>query len=200
MPRSDHANPYKRQSHKKRDYSERQQTPSYWAGWMRTYRNQVVRILSSKKEGEGPDVLLYWPPGPNGRNNLALNLSDLTEAELLALRGFLEGTFDLALPVCRLRDGNANERFTDGDDSDSRVYRQLPEVVERPWAIGINSESILERLAYVPPVDEPGGGAAEVFGGDEPGLVEPDEADVEPEDDYEAVDLFEGLGEVGGNE
>lgn len=196
-PRADHQNPYTRYK-PKREFTPTIKVPGHWAAWVRTFKNQIVRLLIREEAiGEGPAILLYFPATRAGRASLAINLSELTEKELDAIQVFLNDTFDLARPICRLRDGNAYERAQQGDDSDSRVYRIFPEVVNRPWASGIDAASVLDRLAHVSNGHATGELADPILGGDESGMAEYDAIDIFSQDYNTPIDLNEGVREVG---
>lgn len=172
MPRANHVNPYRRYQRKPGDYSNGITVPAGWAAWVRTLRNQFVRILARPNtEDQTPVVLWYISYGAT--KGLAIRLTDMTEKEITALQVFLNDTIDLALPIIRLRDGRANDLVSSGlDDLDGRVDRIFPEVVNRAWARGIDSESILQRLAYIPGGDGVDLGSDPEPGDDEPGLAE----------------------------
>jgi hypothetical protein len=88
-------------------------------------------------------------PIPRLRKPLNLNLTALTEAELLAVKEFFDLAFSLALPVVRDRDRIAKEAWDAGDDSYPRVYRALPEFVVRGGKDGQHSSSLQVRSVSV---------------------------------------------------
>jgi hypothetical protein len=62
---------------------------------------------------------------------LTINLSEMTSEELLAIKDFFNKVFDEAQEICQRRDTLAREAYESGDDSDYRLYRSVPAVVER---------------------------------------------------------------------
>lgn len=190
MARRDHQNPYTRfKRGEKPDYANAIVIPPEWGAWVKTFRNQFVRILARPKlEEQTPKIVLYITiPGQRG---LAISLTDLTVKELSAIKVFLNETIDLALPICEVRDGVSNDLVNQGlDDTDNRVDRIFPEVVTRAWARGIDGDSVFQRLAYIPNANgagEPSGGEP---GGDQPGVAERNTGAVSPPNDLEAIDL-----------
>jgi len=137
----------------------------------------------------GPTIRLYVPR-PNARD-FSLNITALTEEELLAFEEFMAFLFELAKPVVRERDRIASEALADGDDSYTRVYRQAPQFVVRQGAKPADGEGVLRG-----PDDLPGGsGGGESATGDDgglrgagDGLAEPEPGSDLPQDDGPQAD------------
>lgn len=175
---------------------------AHFARWVQTHRNRIVQIVNKPVEGfeeDGPEVVLFFPTRRG--THFALSLSDLTEEELLAVRSIIIDTCDMALPIVRLRDANAQRRLDEGDDTNPRVYRPVPEQVTRPWALGLNSESILERFATLPERD-PDDSIGRVLRGSGSMVSHLPKADVVPDyntsPDGEPEELREDDDELGG--
>ena len=99
----------------------------------------------------GNDLILQFSQ-LGKRYGSMLNLTQMTEEELLALQNLLEMSVKLALPVVRQRDKEAQDAFTKGDDAYERVYRAVPQLVYREGTIEAYGESLHQR-----PDDLPGG-------------------------------------------
>ena len=64
--------------------------------------------------------------------NVYVNLSSLTEAELNAIQKVINIAIDKALPIVRARDQIVKEMYDEyGDDSQLRLYRDVPKVFTR---------------------------------------------------------------------
>lgn len=171
-----------------------------WAGWIKGHRNTLVRVISWKDTTKfGPNVLLWWPGQLNAGKQLALNLCELTIPELEGLEKFIVDTIALAKPIAEARDEKARVEYDEGRDVDPRIYWRLPEVVIRPWSVGINPESILDG----PPDDalrSVGDGDSDGRVRDSSGTVaeSDEEAGLQAEDDPEALDELQDVRELGG--
>lgn len=76
----------------------------------------------------------------------SMNLTRMTEEELLATKKLLDRAFELALPVVQRRDKEANDALDQGDDTYPRVYRAVPQLVYREGAVTEYRESLHGRL------------------------------------------------------
>lgn len=126
-----------------------------WAGWIKTTRHQFVKLLIRENPPvgdyppQGPSVIMFLPGRPNAlREGYSINLTMMTEDELLAFKQFVSEITELALPVCQLRDKLAREDYEQGRDNYDRIYRSPPQVVTRAWARGIDGQGLLKRLAH----------------------------------------------------
>jgi hypothetical protein len=81
---------------------------------------------------------------------ISLNLGACTEEELKLIRELLNLSIDLAMPVAIARDRAAKEAHDAGDDSYTRVYRTVPQLVKRPGAFGPDGKSVLNGLEDLP--------------------------------------------------
>lgn len=129
--------------------------PENWASWIKTSRYHMVAILRRElapdedNDAQGPDVMLYFPTRYNNLvRGFGVDLTEMSELELNAVEAFVNELFALARPIVQLRDKKAVEDYEQGRDDFSRMYKSPPEMVTRPWALGINRESIFERLAW----------------------------------------------------
>lgn len=122
--------------------------------WLRTNLGQFVaqRYENENPEPEedehddpelGPTYVLILPR-MSGRP-VRFNLTSLTEEELTLTRQFFETLFDLALPVVRHRDKVAQHAADQGDDSYVRIYRQVPQFIERKGPLGQDDQRLLQR-------------------------------------------------------
>lgn len=76
---------------------------------------------------------------------LAIDLSQLTEQELLAFRETVLIATEVAQPICAALDLRAQEAMKNGDDTDPRTYRQVPVVFVRPRSLEKYDRRILDR-------------------------------------------------------
>jgi hypothetical protein len=142
----------------------------------------------------GETIILTLPIKGRGRP-LAWNLSSLTHAELVAIREYFDIAFELAEPVCIERDKAANEAFDSGDDSVTRIYRALPELIVRNGEVAEHGEGLrvgsqavsARRVQYEPSLRgflRSSGRLREDSGA----VADPDSQPDEPEDDGATAD------------
>jgi hypothetical protein len=123
--------------------------------WLRTYPTREVSVhafdpADYDEENELPEFRSSEPgisyvlyiPLPGRSTPLKWNLSSMTTEELEKTRQFFNHLFDLAEPVCRLRDKVAADAEANGDDSFVRQYRDLPRFVTRERKVRPNSEGL----------------------------------------------------------
>lgn len=91
---------------------------------------------------EQGDTYRLLLPRPTGGRPVTYNLTALTHEEFLALKTFFMKVFDLVEPVVVLRDRNAEDAYSKGDDSFARIYRQAPQLVIREGAHGEDVQRI----------------------------------------------------------
>lgn len=103
-------------------------------------------------DAERTDTIRVYFPARGGRP-LSINVTSMTEEELLHVAHFFKAVFEIALPLVRERDRMAQDAFNQGDDSFARNYRPVPRLIVRAREVGGDAERVLLRLA-------------EVFGGD----------------------------------
>jgi hypothetical protein len=129
---------------------------------------------------------------------ITLDLSMLTEAELDALEKLFKLAFDEARPSCRLRDQEAQRSYAEGDDSNNRNYRPVPQFVVRERPSRKHKESIRDGSEGLSDRDGPdlsGGGirgTSDAVADDEPGSSQ-------PQDDGSEIDLDSSLRPMGPN-
>lgn len=104
------------------------------------------------KSEKGDNVLLFVTV-PGRRNPLTWNISAMTSEELEAARKFFNHLFDLADPIVRERDKVAKDAYDKGDDSYTRSYRQLPQLVIRQGQESRHSESLHDGPSDAPSGD-----------------------------------------------
>lgn len=142
----------------------RRYTPGYGklssdrVAWLRTVPTQQIAISlvdpigvldkedpdfeeKAAKSEKGDNVLLMMTVSGR-RTPLTWNMSAMTTEELEATRQFFNHLFDLADPIVRERDKVAEDAYNKGDDSYTRSYRQLPQLVIRSRQESADSESL----------------------------------------------------------
>lgn len=120
------------------------------AGTIALYRlNNDPEEAESEEEREiienseiGPNYKLTFS---SARRNIDYYLTSLTEDELDSIKSMFEFALELAYPIVRERDRMAQDAFSDGDDSFSRIYRQSPQFVVRNREITEHDQGLLER-------------------------------------------------------
>lgn len=188
-----------------KDYSKNlgQLSRSRWA-WVKIYFGQFVIWADYRKDEEGNETdevldIKLLVPVPN-RQPLAWNLTASTEEELVAFKHLVDTAIEWALPIARQRDKEAADALDAGDDSHSRIYRQVPQLVyrkgpESQYGQGVHNRP--EDADAVPSGDGDLDGGLRVPGAD---VAERDASDGKPEDDWPKVDQppsIRPVGEVG---
>lgn len=168
--------------------------PEHRAAWVQTEPSHVTILLGNQHElpdeerfDYGRDVVLEFPR-PGRIPNMYVNLTNMTEEELLAYKKLLETAIEWALPVVQRRDQEAQDAVEQGDDSVGRIYRPLPQLVFRQRKVGEHYESVPIRSQGISPS---GGRVFHTDGGvrgagDE--LAEHDSDESSSEDDATKVD------------
>lgn len=174
--------------HRKKQLAQTQGklSKSRW-GWVKVWFGQFViwGDYGVDDEGNETDQLLdikIIHPIPN-RAPLSWNLTACTEEELIALKHLWDTAIEWALPIARQRDKEAQDALNNGDDSHSRIYRAVPQLVYRSGPEREHSEGVLdgsEDAAGVPSDGEHYDGGLRDDG---PALVEPDQGDSSAQDD-----------------
>jgi hypothetical protein len=144
----------------------------------------------------GPS-LIYKVMGPRG-SMVGLDLTNLTHEELVAFREFWSIAFSIAEPIVLIRDKEAQDAFSRGDDSFTRVHRAVPRLVVRARAqrtyrqvVRLGLENVLERgWALFRSIGGVGGDRDAVA------AVEADHAGTQ--DDYPAADESQGVRSLDG--
>lgn len=171
-----------------------------WA-WVRVYFGVFIIWADYRNDAEGNQTdevidLKLMHPIP-GRAPLSWNLTALTEDELISMKHLFDTAFEWALPVVRQRDKEAQDAFAEGDDSHSRIYRQVPQLVYRSRPEWEHSEGVQHGSEDADGVSLPGlyrGGGLRHDGSD---VAESDQDDSFPEDDESTPDLTEGVVPMG---
>lgn len=104
------------------------------SGWMQTQFEElgpVVRLHFRKNQRPYP---------------LSIDLTQMSVDELENFRSLVNQALDLAKPVCALRDQEAKHALATGDDSISRNYRPISELVTREGALTSYRESLQHGL------------------------------------------------------
>lgn len=169
-----------------------------WAKWVKNWKNWFVcRIWLA--DHPDPEIELYMPERENHLiKPLSIILTDMTESEILAMQELFIEMFAMAIPICRARDQRAKEAYEAGEDADRRLYREVSSVFTRPWALGINGESLLQRLDDLPSAKRIALRRAKENGFSSNDVAEDDTPDDGAEDDLSPRSELEGLGEVRG--
>lgn len=76
---------------------------------------------------------------------MAIDLTRLTEKELIAFRETVLIATEAAQPICAELDQRAQEAMRNGDDSDTRSYRPVPVVLVKPRALRQYDKRLLDR-------------------------------------------------------
>lgn len=113
--------------------------------WVRIFGSELVlyiddTVQEDEPDGDLPEIKMSISAG-TGRAKI-LRLTNLTRRELDVLREFLNRAIDKAEPIVDELDRRAEEAWKEGDDSYSRQYRAIPELVvreqrERPHDSGL---------------------------------------------------------------
>lgn len=157
--------------------------------WVRTVIGQFIIYRHNDDIPDEPkigDTLQLMIPLPN-RKPLTMNFSALTEEELRMIKEFFNLLFDLAEPVVKARDKVAQDAFAAGDDSYSRVYRQVPQYVVRERPVTTDGESIHDGSQDVLEGDGPDGGDGAGLRGDSDDLASAEPQDTRSQDDGQKV-------------
>jgi hypothetical protein len=126
-------------------------------------------------------------------------LTSLTEEELDAVKGIMEFAFELARPVTRARDRMAQDAFTDGDDSFTRIYRPAAQFVIRNREAAKYDQSILDRSRAAFDRERSGRDSA-IDPGVSGSVLAPVESErIEAKDNQSTVDESEDLREMDGS-
>lgn len=141
-------------------------------------------------EGNPTDEILdikLMHPMPR-RPAIAWNLTALTEDELIAFKHLLDTAFEWALPYVKHRDKEAQDAYENGDDSFSRIYRQVPKLVYRPGAKPEYRESVQHGPENADASSPDDRDLDDGLRDDGPEVAERDSNDSGPEDNRPKVD------------
>jgi hypothetical protein len=168
-----------------------QLSKSRWA-WVKVYFGQFVIWGDYAEDGEGnsTDQLLdikLLHPIPN-RPPVTWNLTACTEEELISLKHLFDTAIEWALPIARQRDKEAQDAFDNGDDSHSRIYRQVPQLVYRSGPVGEHSEGVHDGPSDADGVPRDGRDLDGDLRGEGSDVAERDEGEGGSEDDGAATD------------
>lgn len=159
--------------------------------WVDTVLGNMVLMVypeghesgSKTEAGETVRILIPRP----GRAAVSLDLTHLTEQELDLLQEFFTLAFETARPVARHRDKDAQDAFARGDDSFSRIYRQVPRMVVRERKERTDGQGVQHGSEDVSVGDGDPGGPTGVRGAlGQMADNEPEQG--EPQDDSPQVD------------
>lgn len=129
--------------------------------WVNTATVQIALMRypeGSLPEGEKPESSFNSDPGPTFalvfqfpkvRYPISISLGVMTVHEVKALQAFLNAAFELAEPIATERDRKAEDAYQNGDDSYTRLYRQLPQLVIREGPLREDEQGVLQRLNSV---------------------------------------------------
>jgi hypothetical protein len=154
MPRSRYRPGLRNNKYRKGKFAEER------TAWVDTALGQLILMIypeiTDLEEDEitesGPTVKILIPRYTG--TTVYWDLTHLTSEELEATKQFMDLAFETARPIVEERDRIANEAFSRGDDSFSRVYRAVPKLVVRPRQEREHSEGVLDGPSDVPPSGE----------------------------------------------
>lgn len=171
-----------------------------WA-WCKVYFGDIVIWADYIKNKDGSetdaigDIKLVYPM-PN-RPTISWNLTALTVEELDAFKEIIDTAFELARPICKARDKEAADALAEGDDSHSRIYRAVPQLVYREGTVRQYRESLLNGSADASGVSQGPEDSSGMVRGPRITVAELDEAASLSEDDWSEADESEGVREMG---
>lgn len=99
----------------------------------------------------GDSVYLYIT---RGKYKARVELTDMTQAELVATKQILDMAFANALPTVIRRDAEAEEGFNEGLTSNPRIYRDAPRLFVREGEEFPDRERILRGFDWAPELDQ----------------------------------------------
>lgn len=105
--------------------------------WMNPEQMEVV-LYESRHGDDGYEAFyedlpdFYLSIKKTGKAPTTIRLSNFTTEELDLLGEFFQLAIEKARPNCIERDARAKKEFEDGDDSQFRLYRDVPKIFERP--------------------------------------------------------------------
>lgn len=166
--------------------------------WCKVVFGEFI-ILVGDESGESTEDVVLFHPRPSTIPNVTLPLTNLTEEELDAFESIVTSAIAWARPVVKKRDTEAQDAWNNGDDSNPRNYRPVPQLVYRKRPQSEHSEGVHERPEGV---REGGGRTSQDDGvrgaGDE--LAQSGEAESKPEDDQPKADSSEAVRQVDGDQ
>lgn len=121
---------------------------SRWA-WVRNVIGQYVILVDETENDPQDRTIRLYHPIPS-RPPVSWNLTALTEAELVKLKQLFDLAFEWALPIVQRRDRKAQDAFDNGDDSHSRIYRDVQHLVVRKRPLGEHGQGVSQRLDGIP--------------------------------------------------
>lgn len=89
----------------------------------------------------GPNVVLMFTP--DQKPMISVDMTALTQQELVVLGEFFEFAGGLIQSLIRHRDEEAARAYAEGDDTFIRSYRPVPQLVVRDGPLGQHSEGLL---------------------------------------------------------
>lgn len=96
-------------------------------------------------EGDGDHINLAISIASS---KVAIALTSYTAQELRSMKNFIDFAIDEALPIAEARDKASMEVLEDyDDDSNTRVYRDIPELFIRKGHVGEYNSRLLDRFA-----------------------------------------------------
>lgn len=156
-----------------------------WA-WTKNNIGLFMIMVNEVDDQAGYTIRLFFPT-PGSSRNISWDLTGLTAEELIAMRQIFLDAFDWALPICRVRDKEAQDAFERGDDSYIRIYRAVPQLVYRNRPESEHSEGVQHRPEDVPQVDNADGDSDAGVRDEGDVVAERHEGGVEPKDNWPAT-------------
>lgn len=123
--------------------------------WANLPKYDFILFVGSDKPNSTQEFDPDTPPvrielrSPGRNNPTVISLTHMTADELYCFERFMQHAIDKARPICDLLDRRAQEAFDNGDDSFERLYRAVPQFVDRERGIkehGPSVQSGLERF------------------------------------------------------
>lgn len=155
--------------------------------WARTHVGQFVILVGDESNETGPDVILYIPR-PGKMPDVTIALSSLTEQELDALETLVTEAFKWARPVVQKRDQEAQRAWNEGDDSFTRNYRPVPQLVFRKRPGEEHGQELQQRPESIPDSSRRDSDSDGGVRGTSDELVEPHERSSNAQDDGKTAD------------
>lgn len=177
--------------------------------FLRSYIGEWVVFFFNKNENPEDELeegVQYDPgePGPTiilqiqkrtQRRPMRYNLTSLSVRELEDLRELIGIAVEMALPTARLRDQEAQDAITNGDDSNPRSYRTVSPLVVREGPGAQYVEGIRNGYEGLP--DRVWSGEQWNIRGEGDDLADEQTLDSESENNGSAVDFPSGIRKMG---
>lgn len=122
-----------RQTSSARTYKQRSEFLRRRESWTIINGTELVLLHSDDKEFEDVSGFALWMKQARSNKAVTIDLTGFTVAELDTFVEYIQRAAELARPICAELDECAQEAYEDGDDSFTRLYREVPIVHVREW-------------------------------------------------------------------